>query len=176
MSKRPINRAILAKAHPRLFLACDSGGRSHQTARAQDANNLLCRCRPSGRARNHGGCAEIIKRPETARLRNRSEFLRLSRSGYKIPSANFVVISKNSVCRVPRGYHRSGKVATQCSATDQRKYGVFPPPRADCAGGGFPSSRVKAREPVVALIDANWPKVFRRARAPGWENRMIAGY
>src|ERR671924_1585282 len=49
--------------------------------------------------------------PKTARLRKRPEFLRLSRTGKKVHSANFVVISKaNDVGETRLGVTVSGKV------------------------------------------------------------------
>jgi ribonuclease P protein component len=49
--------------------------------------------------------------PKTARLRKRPEFLRLSRNGRKVYSANFVVISKNNDLGETRlGVTVSGKV------------------------------------------------------------------
>ena len=49
--------------------------------------------------------------PKTARLRKRPEFLRLSRNGRKVYSANFVVISKsNELGETRLGVTVSGKV------------------------------------------------------------------
>jgi ribonuclease P protein component len=49
--------------------------------------------------------------PKTARLRKRSEFLRLPRNGRKVHSANFVVISKaNDLGETRLGVTVSGKV------------------------------------------------------------------
>ena len=51
------------------------------------------------------------KFPKTARLRKRPEFLRLSRTGKKIHSANFIVISKKTDAAESRlGVTVSGKV------------------------------------------------------------------
>lgn len=49
--------------------------------------------------------------PKTARLRKRSDFLRLSRTGKKVHSANFVVISRtNDTGETRLGITVSGKV------------------------------------------------------------------
>ncbi len=49
--------------------------------------------------------------PKTARLRKRPEFLRLARTGKKVHSANFVVISKaNELGETRLGVTVSGKV------------------------------------------------------------------
>jgi ribonuclease P protein component len=51
------------------------------------------------------------KFPRTARLRKRPEFLKLSRTGRKVHSANFVIISKiNNVGESRLGVTVSGKV------------------------------------------------------------------
>src|SRR2546430_11129915 len=77
--------------------------------------------------------------PKTARLRKRREFSRLSRSGRKTHSANFVVITKtNDVGETRLGITVSGKVGNAVGRNRiKRLVGVFFRRGRRALGGGI---------------------------------------
>jgi len=105
--------------------------------------------------------------PKTARLRSRAEFLKLSRAGSKVQTANFVVISKSNDKNETRlGITVSGKVGNsvvrnrikrQVREVFRRRRTVFPPATdfviiARRSAAGLPGNAI-ANELQSALTD-----------------------